>query len=296
VTQTVYGIALDKVGTATAGGRYWSTPSGLLRTVQDTEIPVDVDHRGGTVGQVIYIERTRGGQVWVVAHVNDDVTAETPVRVGTELRSVATPFYWSVSRLGSEKLGYVLDSVALTASPARITARPVTFRDGNAHMAAFTSVDRFERALLKRANEYHLRRHGDPLIVCDDSDETGTLDASSYTRTGRPANRERVRCAVFAVPPRFAADRSRSDARARASVGDGRARPTRSRATRNAAARTCSARRRRLASSDRMSTGVLERGYPPCYPRPRQPPDLQGCLSPTRGATGLVAMRFWLVS
>jgi HK97 family phage prohead protease len=184
VTQTVYGVALDKVSIATSAGRCWSTPSALLRTVQNAVIPVDIEH-GQVCGQVTYLER-RHGQVWVVAHVADHVTPSVPVRVGRELRHVETPYYWSVSRIGGKEHGFVLDSIALTANPARISATPVVFRDGNASMAAFTSSDWHERELLKRAHEYDLRRHGNPIIVCGEDDEVSS-PASSHMRARGPA-------------------------------------------------------------------------------------------------------------
>jgi HK97 family phage prohead protease len=184
VTQTVYGVALDKIGIASSAGRYWSTPSALLRSVQNPVIPVDIEH-GQVCGQVIYLER-RHGQVWVVGHVSDDVSPHVPVRVGTELRHVETDFYWSVSRIGAPEHGYVLDSVALTASPARVSARPVTFLDGNAAMAASKSTDWHERDLLKRAYDYDLRRHGDPMIVCGDDSELLVATNSSYARARGP--------------------------------------------------------------------------------------------------------------
>lgn len=167
MTQTVYGIALDKTGSATDGARYWSTPSALLRTFQDP-IAVNIAHGTAACGEVVYIERARGGNVWIVAEVHDHVRPEVGVRVGTELRSVATPYYWSVERLGDRDLGYLLTGLALTPSPARVTARPLVFRDGDVHMAAYKSSDSFERGLLRRAYDYHRqRRHDQPLVVVD---------------------------------------------------------------------------------------------------------------------------------
>jgi hypothetical protein len=108
---------------------------------------------------VIYIERARGGNVWIVGEINDDVRPETLVsfrspptsspfeatKSGPELRSVPSPCYWSVSRLGDAEYGFLLNGVALTASPARLGSRPVEFRGGGAHMAARRATDWNER-------------------------------------------------------------------------------------------------------------------------------------------------------
>jgi HK97 family phage prohead protease len=179
MTQTVYGVALDPIGAAMDGGRYWSTPSALLRSVQNDTIPVDRDHSGHPVGQVIYIERARG-RVWIVAEVDDTIAPERLVRfypppptsplekrAGPELRTVPVPFYWSVSRIGGPDHGFVLNSVALVQQTARVAPDPVVFRDGDACMAAFRSKNEFERDLLNRAHEYDLRRHGAALVVVD---------------------------------------------------------------------------------------------------------------------------------
>jgi hypothetical protein len=167
VTQTVFGIALDGLGHASSGGKHWATPADRLLTVQDQEIVVDVEHRGHPVGRVTYLER-RGASIWLVAEVDDSVTPEVRVRLSpVEVRSVPSPFYFSISRLGDPTLGYALVSVALTASPARIAARPVIFKDGNAARAAGRESDEFSRGLLTRASEYDLRRRwrDTPLMV-----------------------------------------------------------------------------------------------------------------------------------
>lgn len=182
MTQTVYGVALDQLGHARDGTRFWATPSSMLRSVQDETIPVDVDH-GRQCGEVIFIRRARDGRVWLVAEVNDDVSPQVRVRVGTETRSVPTPFYWSVSRIGGPDHGFVLGPVALTSHPARVNARPVEFRAGDAHMAAYQSHDRFERELLERAHEYDLRRHGAPLVVVDD--DPALLEAAPFQHASR---------------------------------------------------------------------------------------------------------------
>jgi hypothetical protein len=162
--RTVYGIALDGIGHASSGGKHWATPANKLCTVQDAHIAVDVEH-GAECGRVIYLEK-RGGNIWAVAEVADEVTPEVRVRLSpVEVRSVPTEFYWSVSRIGDDHLGYALTGLALTWSPARVGARPVTFRDGNAARAASKASDPFERELLHRASEYDLRRHGGPLMV-----------------------------------------------------------------------------------------------------------------------------------
>jgi hypothetical protein len=201
--KTVFGIALDAIGAASSGGRYWSTRSVHLGAVQDPVVAVDVDHSGIPIGRVVFIERTADGQVRLVAEVDDEVSPEVRVRVGTELRSVPTPYFWSISRIGGAEDGYLLESVALSPTPARIAARPVTFRHGAASTAADKATDDFERALLRRASEYDLRRHhGAPLVVYDEHRERAierTWDEERWeTRTPHPSTGQRV-------PPQYRA-------------------------------------------------------------------------------------------
>lgn len=178
--QTVYGIVADEIGAAWDGGkRFWATPSTHVRTVQDGQIPIDQNHDGRPVGEVIDLQR-HGGNIWCVGEVHDHVTASVSVRVGTEVRAVPHDLFWSSSRIGDLEKGFVFDSVTLTTSPARVISRPVVFRDGNAHMAAYTSHDRFERELLYRADAARSKRHGGPIIVRDQAGVLATDPASTF--------------------------------------------------------------------------------------------------------------------
>jgi HK97 family phage prohead protease len=166
VTQTVYGILADELGHARRPElrKAWATPAAEVRSVQAPRIPVDRDHDHRWCGELIHLERA-GGNLWAVAEVDDSVTSEVHVRVGSELRSAEVPMYWSATRRGGDDYGIELLSVALTPTPARVAARPVTFREGRAHLAAGRTSDPFERALLKRAAEAQLTRHGRPIVV-----------------------------------------------------------------------------------------------------------------------------------
>lgn len=178
--RTVYGIVCDELGHASkeileqsptrpeVRKAYWATASGDVLRVQNEKIPVDRDHDHRWVGEVIYLER-RNGSLWAVAHVDDHVTPAVNVRVGERSVAVEHDLYWSPERRGGSEYGIALDALSLTASPARINPQPLTFRDGDAHIAAWKSTDSFERALLKRAAEAHRRRHGGPLVVHDDA-------------------------------------------------------------------------------------------------------------------------------
>lgn len=168
MTQTVFGVLTDALGHASDGRRHWATPALEVRTVQDTRIAINLDHNPyHEVGEAIYFERDRSQRLWLVAEVADDVAPSVSVRVGSETRSVPVPFYWSAERVGGPDFGIVISAVALTASPARVAARPVEIRQGDAHMAAWHSTDSFERGLLQRASEARLKRHGGPILVVD---------------------------------------------------------------------------------------------------------------------------------
>jgi HK97 family phage prohead protease len=176
VTQTAYGILATELGHARSRTSTWSTPSSQIRTVQDPQLRIDVEHSGLPIGEAIFLERDRGGRVWLVAHI-DDFTPVIGVRVGAELRHLETPYYWSIARIGDPDYGYLLTSVALTASPARVGARSwgeeVAFLPGQLdHRSAAdrwrSSLKSFEHEMLTRATQFHLDRRrngGGPLVV-----------------------------------------------------------------------------------------------------------------------------------
>jgi hypothetical protein len=156
--NTIYGVAADRLGHAANEQGAWSTRADLILNMQDERIGIDLDHRGPWVGEIIYLERSRSRDVWLVGHVDDAVLPETRVRLGPdEVRTVPTPMYWSLSRIGDEVNGYVIQSVALTTTPARIAATPVTFCEGDVSLAAYRASGR-QKELLQRAAKAHLRK------------------------------------------------------------------------------------------------------------------------------------------
>jgi len=180
MTQTVYGQAADRCGLARNETRAWATPSLELRTSQPPRIPVNLNH-GPIVGRVLHLEMGPGDNLWVIAEVRDHVQPVTPVRVGTELRHVATPWYWSLERISdSDWSDVVITAIGLTDSPARgLTAQPVTFRHGTANEAARNATDRHERDLLRRAADASIaRRPGAPIVVAGHTD--AAQEAAEY--------------------------------------------------------------------------------------------------------------------
>jgi hypothetical protein len=183
--NTVFGIICDELGHAAKEvlepgatrpelrTRAWATPSGEVRSVQADRIPVDRSHDGIEVGEVIYLERNRGN-VYCVAHVDASVSPAVRVRVGSTTTAVETPFYWSAMRSATEDFRDVLfEAVALTAFPARISARPLTFLQGaldHRQAPRRWQLEPFQRGLLERATAAHLNRRGGPLVVHDPSE------------------------------------------------------------------------------------------------------------------------------
>ena len=104
-------------GRAELRTRAWASPAGRYRSVQDPSIPVDRDHDGRAVGQVVYLERDRYDRIHAVAHVRDDVGPVTLVEVGDEVVPVETEMYWSASVLQDDQNDdLLLRSAALTCS------------------------------------------------------------------------------------------------------------------------------------------------------------------------------------
>ena len=119
----------------------------------------------------MYLERDRAGSLWCVAHVAERVVPAVRVRAADQDAVVETPLYWSAERLATPDFRDVLiRSVALTASPARVAAKPLTFLRGaldHREAPRRWRLERFQRELLERAAVAHLdrRREGGPLYV-----------------------------------------------------------------------------------------------------------------------------------
>jgi hypothetical protein len=111
----------------------------------------------------------RDGNLWAIGHVRDEVSPTVAVRVGDERVEVETDLYWSASRWASGDHGdqdVLLHSVALTSSPASLSARPVSFYPGDVHSRSTWPLQHPEKELLTRAAEASLRhRSGSPLLV-----------------------------------------------------------------------------------------------------------------------------------
>ena len=141
------------------------------------------NHDGRSVGEIVFLARN-GSSLWAVGEVSDEVVEAVSVRVGGRSVAVPTPLYWSASRIGDLDYGFVLDSVALTASPASVDPRPVTFLDGRVdHRQAAqrwrSRLDRVEFELLERAaHTVAHRKRGDLITIAE-------LDEPKLTKLGR---------------------------------------------------------------------------------------------------------------
>jgi hypothetical protein len=213
--QTVYGVLASGDGLAyktelEQGAlrlRGWSSPALRYRHVQDAEIPVDLEHDHRQVGRVVHLERDRYDRIHCVAHVSDDVSPVTRVQVGDEIVGMETDLFWSASRLEDDQTGeLVLDSVALTASPARLSATPVTFLPGQCDWSGAWKrwqLRGYGKELLERACAVHPNRPKDaPIYIAgndpDDWFERGNmLDDEQWER--RPMRRSGARGFVIDV-------------------------------------------------------------------------------------------------
>jgi hypothetical protein len=160
---------------------------------QNPVIRVDRDHDHRWVGEVVFLAR-HGGRLLAVGEV-DGVAEALNVRVGGQTVAVPTPLYWSATRIiGSPDDGLLLDSVSLTASPASVHPRPVTFLEGSLdHRAAAqrwrSKLDRVEFTLLERAaNARADRRRGDAILIDELGDPKG-----GEAREGQPLDRRENR-------------------------------------------------------------------------------------------------------
>jgi phage head maturation protease len=180
-TQTIYGELADNDGiaarTVMVQGAHgpelrkscFATAAEDFRSQQPARIDVDRDHDGSPVGEVIYLERRRSGSIWCVAHARD-VAQAVEVQVGRETVNVEHDLFWSAeSDMRDDFTDIELRSVALTAFPARVAARPIRVLAGALDHSGCTArwqLDKSDRELLERAARAHLdRRRGDPIIV-----------------------------------------------------------------------------------------------------------------------------------
>lgn len=180
MTRSVYGELCSPDGVAAAQElvqgsngvelrqRSWATPAAEIRSVQARWIGIDRDHDGRWFGEIIHLER-RHGRIFAVGKIDDDAPLTTAVKVGDKVVNVETPLYFSIERThhGEGFTDIEINGVGIVASTARLSARPITIRDGNAHAAGYLSTDHQAKELLKRAADTDRRRHGGPLVVLD---------------------------------------------------------------------------------------------------------------------------------
>jgi HK97 family phage prohead protease len=187
VTSTVFGIVSDPLGAASKevveqGPRgpqlrtaVWATPAADVRTVQG-RIPIDRNLDGVEIGELVYLER-RHGRLWAVGQIDAEVDPAVRVRVGQQTVRLAHDLYWSATRTsGPDWRDIEISSIALTAFPCRVAARPLTILPGALdHRRAPDrwQLDSVQRELLTRAAAAHLDRraggHHSPLVVHDET-------------------------------------------------------------------------------------------------------------------------------
>lgn len=187
--HTVIGILADREGFAynpEARTRAWSTPAAEIKPVQDPTIPVDRDHDGRPVGRVVHLEHAHGS-LWCVAEV--DTEPHVLVRVGADTLKAETPLYFSAERWGGPEIGgLLLRSVALTPSPARISARPLTWFEGGLDQRGSWKLEHPLKGLVARAAEADFTRHGRPLVVHDDADPNLANEVDRFVAESGPVD------------------------------------------------------------------------------------------------------------
>lgn len=187
----VFGRLADQLGHSSAAGRFAASPAAAYLHEQNPKIPIDRDHDHRWVGEIVFLGRDRFN-LWAVGEVQEDVAEAVRVRVGERTVEVATPLYWSASRIGGPDDGLVLDSVSLTASPASVDPRPVTFLQGaldhrQAAQRWRSRLDRAQFALLDAAaNARADRQKGAPIAI---HELTPPSDAMTKLRGGVWINR-----------------------------------------------------------------------------------------------------------
>ena len=127
--RTVYGVVADELGHASAAGRHCSSPAADYLRVQGPEIrSITITITAGSARSSS--SRGTAGGLWAVGEVYDAVAEAVHVRVGGRTVAVPIPLFWSREPDRRADDGLLLDSVSLTASPARVFPRPVRFLDG----------------------------------------------------------------------------------------------------------------------------------------------------------------------
>ena len=128
MTQIAVGILASKDGLAynpETRQRAWSNPGDGYRSVQDPSVPIDREHDGRAVGELVYLELDPHGSLWAIGHVDDHVTATAHVQVGGENVALDHDLYWSSRTIRDDDGQAVIDSVALCLRSARLGAWPV---------------------------------------------------------------------------------------------------------------------------------------------------------------------------
>ena len=170
VTETRYGPLLTQAA--------WASPASEYRRVQPEKIPVDPDHDGRAVGQVVHLERSRAGTLWAVAHVDERL----------RFASWVPERYWppkvSARRDGGTHRDIELLSVAITIAPCQTGLRPLVelrgeLDHGDAHKRWRLAEP--VRGLIQRANAAHRerRRNGGPIMIRDVAELKATKLARS---------------------------------------------------------------------------------------------------------------------
>jgi hypothetical protein len=165
--------------------RAWSSPAGDYAGWQSDEaLPISYGHGGEVVGELVFLDRSgANGSLLGVGHISDDVGPFTPVQVYADEPPVIvrTPLFFSSETLRDPDDGtLLLAGVAITASPARVSARTsgeLTFLPGRLDFRQVAD-ERWhlrqsspEHGLLTRAAVSYLDHQ--PLYVHDPAGDAG---------------------------------------------------------------------------------------------------------------------------
>ncbi len=113
MTIVITGICADRLGHAVHDGEALAAPADAYVRSQSRRIPLDLEHHGEPIGEVVALERDLASGLWATAVSEVD-----------ELAELSGSIYYSPLIVGDERIE--LRGLALTATPASSAAKPVT--------------------------------------------------------------------------------------------------------------------------------------------------------------------------
>jgi hypothetical protein len=167
----VHGVIADQYGHVRLGDECCALPSTEYRS-QQARVPVRLEHRGPTVGQLKHLERDRDGRLIALCEVDCNLVA-------------AVPMWFSPTVLHRNGRDLELLDLALTRAPASIALPSVHVRDGDLReLRSRHDVDERDAEMYERA-WWSSRRDG-ALSVCVGSPHRQQRTAYATIRNSPP--------------------------------------------------------------------------------------------------------------